>query len=79
MNRSPEDQRGNRYLLPLLAALVTVLPSTGFANDTPVLRVVFFTPSDVEHPEGVHERLKEYVDYAQTFYEALGVRVRTSA
>ena len=33
-----------------------------------VLRVVFFSPSDIEPPEGVAERLKEYVDYAQMFF-----------
>lgn len=33
------------------------------------LRIVFFTPSDIEPPaEGVRERLKEYVDYSQMFY-----------
>ena len=36
--------------------------------ERPVLRVVFFTPSDVEPPDGVRERLKEYVDYSQAFY-----------
>lgn len=34
----------------------------------PVFRVVFFTPSDVEPPEGTQRRLKDYVDYAQQFY-----------
>ena len=38
------------------------------ANE-PVLRVVFFTPSDVEPPEGVRLRLKEYVDYSQVFFK----------
>ncbi len=38
------------------------------ADERPVLRVVFFMPSDVEPPDGVRERLKEYVDYAQMFY-----------
>ena len=33
-----------------------------------VLRVVFFCPSDVEPPEGVKERLEQYIDYAQDFY-----------
>ena len=33
-----------------------------------MLRVVFFTPSDIEPPEGVRTRLKEHVDYAQSFY-----------
>ena len=37
-------------------------------SESPTLRVVFFTPSDVEPPDGVQERLKEYVDYAQAFY-----------
>lgn len=37
-------------------------------SDRPVFRVVFFTPSDVEPPDGVRERLKISVDYAQHFY-----------
>ena len=34
----------------------------------PVLRVVFFTPSDIEPPDGVRDRLREYVDYSQSFF-----------
>ena len=59
--------------IPLLTAFVTVVscvPTTAEedGNASPVLRVVFFTPSDVEPPEGVKQRLKESVDYAQQFY-----------
>ena len=38
------------------------------AQSQPVLRVVFFTPSDVDPPEDVAERLKAFVNYAQEFY-----------
>ena len=34
----------------------------------PVLRIVFFTPSDVEPPEGAKERMKQIADYAQSFF-----------
>ena len=36
--------------------------------DKPVLRIIFFTPSDVEPPEGVDERMKEIVEYTQNFF-----------
>ena len=70
MYKPPKFPRGNRYLL-FIAALVTISPPSGFADEakeSPVLRVVFFTPSDVDPPQGVRERLKEHVDYAQFFY-----------
>lgn len=38
------------------------------ATERPVFRVVFFTPSDVDPPAGVKERLRDYVNYAQQFY-----------
>lgn len=36
--------------------------------DKPVLWIIFFTPSDVEPPDGVNERMKEIVEYTQGFY-----------
>jgi len=36
--------------------------------DGPVLRIAFFTPSDVEPPENVRERIGETVAYAQDFF-----------
>lgn len=32
------------------------------------VRIVFFTPSDVDPPEGVPDRMREVVDYGQAFY-----------
>lgn len=58
-------------LLTVLASLAMAAPASLFADDTserPVFRVVFFTPSDVEPPDGVRERLKEHVEYSQMFY-----------
>lgn len=60
-------------LIPLLIALATGASSVacmadGEVDPSPVLRVVFFTPSDVEPPDGVKERLNESVLYAQQFY-----------
>jgi hypothetical protein len=37
-------------------------------SEKPVFRVVLFTPSDVEPPAGVRERLTEFVEYSQVFY-----------
>ena len=40
-------------------------------SDTPgklAVRIVFFTPKDVEPPEGVRERMKRIADYTQSFY-----------
>lgn len=49
--------------------ILTSVASADQANtDRPVLRVVLFTPSDVDPPPGVRERLKEYVVYSQAFY-----------
>ena len=57
--------------------LATLLVTTGAAAGAeappagqakPVLRVVFFSPSDVDPPAGVRERLSEYVDYSQMFF-----------
>ncbi len=58
-------------LLFLVTAILTVLAPDARSEDAsmrPVLRVVFFTPSDVEPPVGVQERLAEHVEYAQIFY-----------
>jgi len=58
-------------VLVALALIATATPTGLMANGsekTPVLRIVFFTPSDVEPPESVRERLKEYVDYSQMFF-----------
>lgn len=38
------------------------------ADSAPGFRIVFFTPSDVEPPDGVSLRLRESVEYAQQFY-----------
>ncbi len=53
--------------LALVASATTDLKADD-AETKPVFRVVFFTPSDVEPPKGVRERLKEYVDYSQMFF-----------
>ena len=58
-------------MLVALALIAAALPTGLAANDAeekPVFRVVFFTPSDVEPPASVRERLKEYVDYSQMFF-----------
>lgn len=59
-------------ILSLIVAATVVSPAQSMADDevvsSPVLRIVFFTPSDIEPPDGVKERLKESVDYAQQFY-----------
>lgn len=54
--------------LGLIGAASTVEGNAADADEKPVFRVVFFTPSDVESPDGVRETLKEYVDYSQTFF-----------
>ena len=54
------------FVAPALVA--TALPMGLKAEETeqhPVFRVIFLTPSDVEPPDGVRERLAEYVDYSQ--------------
>ncbi|MHC4878752.1 MAG: hypothetical protein ACYTGL_20070 [Planctomycetota bacterium] len=57
-----------RTVCLVAVALATWHSSIHAADGDTVLRVVFFTPSDVEPPEGVRERLKEYVDYSQAFF-----------
>ncbi len=54
--------------IAIVAAVLTADLKADDAEEKPVFRVVFFTPSDVEPPEGVLERLKEYVDYSQMFF-----------
>ena len=50
------------------SSLIPVLADDQAKPEKPVLRVVLFTPSDVEPPAGVRESLKEYVVYSQAFY-----------
>ena len=61
-----------RVLMLAATAMITTTLATELKGDDaetkPVFRVVFFTPSDVDPPEGVRERLKEYVDYSQMFF-----------
>ena len=59
--------------LVLLAGMFAVLTNPATASepkkiDKPVLRIIFFTPSDVEPPERVDERMKEIVEYTQDFF-----------
>ncbi len=59
-----------------LSALIVaiLLPATSFGGEQPdaavrpVLRIAFFTPSDVDPPDGVRERVRKIVDYTQAFY-----------
>lgn len=60
---------------PLAFALLSIVigsQRTSSADESedekPVLRVVLFTPSDVEPPDGVRDRLNEHVEYSQMFY-----------
>lgn len=56
-------------ILCITTIMVACLQAPLRAEDAgPFLRVVFFTPSDVEPPDGVRERLREYVDYSQAFF-----------
>ena len=54
--------------LGLIGATSTAEVAAADSDEQPVFRVVFFTPSDVEPPDGVRGRLKEYVDYSQKFF-----------
>ncbi len=59
--------------LMLLAGVFAILTNQAIAAeskkvDKPVLRIIFFTPSDVEPPEGVDERMKDIVEYTQDFF-----------
>lgn len=56
------------FLMFALASFPITKLSGADAAEPPVLRIVFFTPSDVDPPDGVRKRLKEYVDYSQMFF-----------
>jgi len=61
----------HKLLVFVALALITSTTAGLKADDAgtkPVLRIVFFTPSAVEPPVSVRERLKEYVDYSQMFF-----------
>jgi len=53
-------------------ALTVLLVTAGFVTSATAadarIRIVFFTPSDVDPPPGVPERMKQVVDYGQAFY-----------
>ncbi len=59
-----------------LSALIVaiLLSATSFGSEQsddaakPILRIAFFTPSDVDPPDGVRERVRQIVDYTQAFY-----------
>lgn len=55
--------------LPFLFCVVSALflPGISTAEDARI-RIAFFTPSDVDPPAGVPARMKEVVDYGQSFY-----------
>lgn len=61
-----------RWILASIAALA--LPLGAAAEDKAdaraklVVRIVFFTPKDVEPPEGVRERMTQIADYTQAFF-----------
>lgn len=54
-------------LLAIVCALLTLMcgPSVGAEAK---IRVVFFTPKDVEPPENIKERMRQVVDYGQAYY-----------
>jgi hypothetical protein len=57
--------------LCLLWLVVASDDSAGFATASAAdarIRIIFFTPSDVEPPNSVPSRMKEVVDYGQNFY-----------
>ena len=54
--------------VPLLIACFLHAAHSVTPAAEPRIRIVFFTPSDVEPPAGVRERMKEVVDYGQAFY-----------
>jgi hypothetical protein len=59
-------------LASIAFALLAFGAATGLkadiAGEKLVFRIIFFSPSDVEPPAGVRERIKEYVDYSQMFF-----------
>jgi hypothetical protein len=54
-------------LLFLASGLLHTAHGVGAGAEARV-RIVFFTPSDVEPPGDVRQRMKDVVDYGQTFY-----------
>jgi len=61
-----------RWVLALMAALALPLGAVAEGkSDAPAklgVRIVFFTPKDVDPPEGVQERMKQIADYTQSFF-----------
>lgn len=51
----------------VLAALTTIGADPATAEDARI-RIVFFTPQDVEPPEDLRNQMKQVVDYGQAFY-----------
>lgn len=47
--------------------LVCIATQPAFAKEAKI-RIVFFTPKDVQPPANVEERMKEVVDYGQAYY-----------
>ena len=52
----------------LCAAAMQVKAAEVVTPTEPRLRIVFFTPSDVDPPEGVEERVRQMADYVQDFF-----------
>ncbi|MEW4526948.1 hypothetical protein [Maioricimonas sp. JC845] len=57
----------SRLLIAALALLAVAAPQTAIAEDARI-RIVFFTPSDVDPPANCRQRMKDVVDYAQAYY-----------
>jgi hypothetical protein len=68
------DRRLSRTVRPWLAAVVILWATAAGAvaderrDPLPTLRVVFFTPSDVEPPAGVQRRLTQVADATERFF-----------
>ncbi len=56
-----------RFLSVLLVVTLPLVPGTVRAAEAKV-RIVFFTPKDVEPPANVPQRMQEIVEYGRTFY-----------
>jgi hypothetical protein len=54
----------------LISILIVLLFSVAnvHADDAPVLRIVLFTPSDVDPPKIAEERLTQIIDYTQDYF-----------
>jgi hypothetical protein len=48
--------------------IVAPKPTTAPAKSKLAMRIVFFTPKDVDPPEGTGERMKQIADYTQAFF-----------